>query len=139
MILIHDKASRGHSRTGWLDSHNTFSFGGFSDPNRMGFGNLHVLNKDHVIPGAGFAPHRHESMDILTLVLSGARLMVLGGATLNGPRYIWWNFVSSSKDRILDASRAWRAADWQNGPFRLPPGDDDEFIPIDKLPYGAGR
>lgn len=71
MILIHEKASRGASRTGWLDSRHTFSFGGFNDPARMGFGNLRVLNEDHIIPGSGFAPHRHESMDILTMVLSG--------------------------------------------------------------------
>lgn len=71
MILIHEKANRGLTRMGWLDSHHTFSFGGFSDPTRMGFGNLRVINEDHVIPGAGFAAHRHESMDILTVVLSG--------------------------------------------------------------------
>jgi len=59
----------------------------------------------------------------------GARLMALGGETLNGPRYIWWNFVSSSRDRLDQAKKAWRAADWENGPFRLPPGDDAEFIP----------
>ncbi|MGY6549116.1 MAG: pirin family protein [Roseinatronobacter sp.] len=67
----------------------------------------------------------------------GARLMLLGGATLSGPRHIWWNFVSSSKERIIEASRAWQAADWENGPFRLPPGDAQEFIPLDKLPSGA--
>ena len=61
---------------------------------------------------------------------NGARLMMLGGETLNGPRYIWWNFVSSSPDRIEAAKEAWIVADWQNGPFRLPPGDDAEFIPI---------
>ncbi|MCQ0988233.1 pirin family protein [Jiella marina] len=61
---------------------------------------------------------------------AGARLMALGGATLNEPRYIWWNFVSSSADRIEAAKEAWKAADWQRGPFRLPPGDDAEFIPI---------
>ncbi|MCC6000689.1 MAG: pirin family protein [Pararhodobacter sp.] len=60
----------------------------------------------------------------------GARLMLLGGATLNGPRYIWWNFVSSSKDRIAQARDDWQRADWQDGPFRLPPGDDDSFIAI---------
>lgn len=59
----------------------------------------------------------------------GARLMALGGETLNGPRYIWWNFVTSSRDRLEEAKKAWRAADWENGPFRLPPGDDAEFIP----------
>ena len=60
----------------------------------------------------------------------GARLMALGGATLNEERYIWWNFVSSSKDRIEEAKEAWQAADWVNGPFQLPPGDDAEHIPI---------
>ncbi len=61
---------------------------------------------------------------------TGARLMALGGETLNGPRYIWWNFVSSSKDRIHEAKEAWKEADWQNGLFKLPPGDEAEFIPI---------
>jgi len=60
----------------------------------------------------------------------GARFMVLGGATMNEKRYIWWNFVSSSKDRIEQAKEDWKAGDWGNGPFRLPPGDDAEFIPI---------
>ncbi|MEL7177868.1 MAG: pirin family protein [Pseudomonadota bacterium] len=60
----------------------------------------------------------------------GARLMLLGGATLEGPRYIWWNFVASSKERIEHAKEAWRAEDWKEGRFHLPPGDDAEFIPL---------
>ncbi|WP_319532357.1 pirin family protein [uncultured Cohaesibacter sp.] len=60
----------------------------------------------------------------------GARVMALGGETFNGPRYIWWNFVSSSADKIEEAKAAWKAADFSGGPFRLPPGDDEEFIPI---------
>ncbi len=60
----------------------------------------------------------------------GARLMLLGGATLNEDRYIWWNFVSSSKEKIETATREWNTADWANGAFHLPPGDDQEFIPI---------
>lgn len=60
----------------------------------------------------------------------GARLMLLGGETLNGPRYIWWNFVASSQDRIDAAKQAWRAGDWAHGRFQLPPGDDQEFIPL---------
>lgn len=59
----------------------------------------------------------------------GARVMLLGGATLEGPRYIWWNFVASSKERIEAAKEAWREGDWAHGRFRLPPGDDAEFIP----------
>ena len=60
----------------------------------------------------------------------GARVMLLGGATMEGARYIWWNFVASSKERIEEAKEAWRAGDWQNGRFQLPPGDDAEFIPL---------
>jgi redox-sensitive bicupin YhaK (pirin superfamily) len=59
----------------------------------------------------------------------GARLILLGGATLGGPRHIWWNFVASSRDRIDAAKEAWKAGDWAHGRFSLPPGDDAEFIP----------
>jgi redox-sensitive bicupin YhaK (pirin superfamily) len=59
----------------------------------------------------------------------GARVMLLGGATMDGPRHIWWNFVASSKERIEAAKEAWRAGDWAHGRFRLPPGDEAEFIP----------
>ncbi|WP_299614330.1 pirin family protein [uncultured Tateyamaria sp.] len=66
----------------------------------------------------------------LTAGDQGARLMLLGGATLEGSRYIWWNFVASSQDRIDAAKEAWRAGDWAHGRFQLPPGDEDEFIPL---------
>lgn len=62
--------------------------------------------------------------------VQGARVMLLGGATMDGPRHIWWNFVASSKERIEEAKEAWRAGDWENGRFHLPPGDDAEFIPL---------
>ena len=60
----------------------------------------------------------------------GARLILLGGATLGGPRYIWWNFVASSKEKIDAAKEQWRRGDWGRGLFDLPPGDRDEFIPL---------
>ncbi|CAM3445911.1 pirin family protein [Paracoccus nototheniae] len=60
----------------------------------------------------------------------GARLMALGGATLNGPRHIWWNFVASSRERIEEAKRDWREARWGQGRFDLPKGDSDDFIPL---------
>lgn len=63
---------------------------------------------------------------------AGARLMLLGGATLEGPRYIWWNFVASSQDRIDAAREAWRAGDWTHGRFQLPPGDDKDPMPAPK-------
>ena len=69
--LIHDRNARGQTKLGWLDSYHTFSFGGFHDPERMGFRSLRVINDDRVIPGAGFATHSHQDMEILTYVLEG--------------------------------------------------------------------
>ena len=60
---------------------------------------------------------------------SGARLMLCGGAPLDGERHVWWNFVSSSRDRINEAKRAWKA-----GEFTLPPDDKAEFIPLPDMP-----
>jgi redox-sensitive bicupin YhaK (pirin superfamily) len=59
----------------------------------------------------------------------GARLMLCGGAPMDGERHVWWNFVSSSRARINEAKRAWRA-----GEFTLPPDDDQEFIPLPEIP-----
>ena len=74
-----------------------------------------------------FRPGDHISM---TAGAQGARVMILGGETLEGPRHIWWNFVASSKERIEAAKEAWRQGDWQHGRFQLPPTDDAEFIPL---------
>ena len=60
----------------------------------------------------------------------GARLMVLSGETPNGPRYIWWNFVACSQEKIEAAKHAWAKGNWAHGCFHLPPGDDHEFIPL---------
>ena len=60
----------------------------------------------------------------------GARLMALGGATLNGPRYMWWNFVASSREKIAHAREEWRAANWGEGQFDLPVGDNHEYIRV---------
>ena len=56
---------------------------------------------------------------------SASRLVILGGAALDAPRHLWWNFVSSSRERIEQAKR-----DWAEGRFGLIPGDDREFIPL---------
>ncbi len=61
-----------------------------------------------------------------TIVAQGAtRVMLLGGAPLDGPRHLWWNFVASSTDRIERAK-----SDWKSGRFGKIPGDEVEFIPL---------
>jgi redox-sensitive bicupin YhaK (pirin superfamily) len=62
---------------------------------------------------------------ISVLATAQSRLMLIGGEPMDGPRHIWWNFVSSSKDRI-DAAKA----DWRQRRFDTVPGDEAEFIPL---------
>ncbi|WP_439629354.1 pirin family protein [Shinella sp.] len=73
----------------------------------------------------------------VTAGAAGARLMLLGGETMNGPRYIAWNFVASSKEKLEAAREAWIKGDFEHGRFRLPPDDKAEFIPFpETLPTG---
>jgi redox-sensitive bicupin YhaK (pirin superfamily) len=60
---------------------------------------------------------------------TGGRIMLCGGAPLDGPRHVFWNFVSSSRERINQAKE-----DWKAGRFALPPDDHDEFIPLPEVP-----
>jgi hypothetical protein len=94
----------------------------------------YVLAGEVAVGGQSFAAGRmlvfREGDGIgLTAGPQGARVMLLGGQVMDGPRYIWWNFVASSQARIDAAREAWRAGDWAHGRFRLPPGDDGEWIP----------
>ena len=72
MITLRPAGARGHFDFGWLDTHHTFSFGDYFDPQHEQFRTLRVLNEDRVQPAKGFGTHGHRDMEILTWVLSGA-------------------------------------------------------------------
>ncbi len=68
-----------------------------------------------------FKPHS----EVIVKALEACHFMLLGGEPMDGPRHIWWNFVSSSKEKIEAAKEEWRT-----GKFKIVPGDDKEFIPL---------
>ena len=78
--------------------------------------------------------HSHEAGRLVVLrpgiaidirAIEPSRILILGGERMDGPRYIWWNFVSSRKDAVVQA-----AEDWENGRMPTVPGDMDERIPL---------
>ena len=81
------------------------------------------IGADILGPGTRIALDKGE--EITMFAQSSARAVLFGGAPLDGQRHLWWNFVSSSKERIEQAK-----ADWKAGKFGLIPGDDKEFIPL---------
>ncbi len=84
-----------------------------------------------IIPARTMAVLHPRAQTVLE-ALSPTRIAIVGGAPLDGKRYIFWNFVSSSKERIEEAARAWR-----EGRFPKVPGDETEFIPLDDEPRFA--
>ena len=90
---------------------------------------LYVVDGTIDVAGDRFEPGRllvFKPGDKLTVTaVTDAHVVLLGGAPMDGPRHIWWNFVSSRKDRIEQAK-----ADWKAGHFDKVPGDEIEFIPL---------
>ncbi|MFN3548367.1 MAG: pirin family protein [Mesorhizobium sp.] len=90
---------------------------------------VYLLDGRVTIAGDGFGPDRllvfRPGDEIVVSSQAGAHMMLFGGASLGSPRHIWWNFVSSSKERIEQAKEEWRT-----GRFDIVPGDAEEFIPL---------
>jgi len=90
---------------------------------------IYVLEGSVVIRGDRFPSDRllvfRPGDEIVVSSEQGAHMMLFGGASLGSKRYIWWNFVSSSKERIEQAKEEWRTAK-----FDIVPGDEEEYIPL---------
>lgn len=90
---------------------------------------VYIVDGEVEIAGDRFDPQRllvFRPGDRITIrAVQESRMAILGGATMDGPRHIWWNFVSSRKERIDEAK-----ADWKAARFPLVPGDETEFIPL---------
>ena len=72
MIDIRPFTGLGHADHGWLNARHHFSFAGYQDPVRMGWGAIRVWNDDTIAAQSGFPPHSHADMEIVTFVRSGA-------------------------------------------------------------------
>jgi redox-sensitive bicupin YhaK (pirin superfamily) len=94
---------------------------------------LYIVSGEVDIAGDRFGPAKllvFRPGDAITIrAVEKSHFVILGGARMDGPRHIWWNFVSSRKERIEQAK-----ADWQAGRFKLPAHDDKEFIPLPDEP-----
>ena len=69
--VLHKANTRGNANHGWLNSHHSFSFANYHNPERMHFGVLRVLNDDVVASGKGFGMHPHDNMEIISIPLEG--------------------------------------------------------------------
>ena len=84
-VVLHRSEDRGPTNMGWLRSMHSFSFGGYYNPDMMGYRSLRVINDYRVAPGMGFGTHPHRDMEIFSYVLDGSlqhRDSMGNGATL---------------------------------------------------------
>jgi quercetin 2,3-dioxygenase len=70
--VLHRSDERGSADHGWLKAKHSFSFASWYNPDKVQFGALRVLNDDWIAPEMGFAKHRHDNVEIITIPLSGS-------------------------------------------------------------------
>jgi redox-sensitive bicupin YhaK (pirin superfamily) len=83
------------------------------------------IGGDRFLSGQFLVLRRNGAITLRNAENEAARIVLVGGETMDGPRHIWWNFVSSRPERIEQAK-----ADWKAGRFDSVPGDAEEFIPL---------
>jgi redox-sensitive bicupin YhaK (pirin superfamily) len=90
---------------------------------------IHILSGELSVDRTNYSKSRmlilKDGVEIKVKANVDTHLIILGGQPLNEPRFLWWNFVASHKERIEQAKQ-----DWISGKFGKIPGDDKEYIPL---------
>jgi redox-sensitive bicupin YhaK (pirin superfamily) len=148
---IRRAGERFHSRTGWLDSYHSFSFGGHYDPANTQHGLLLVSNDDVIQPGAGFMTHPHQDMEIVTWVLDGVlehkdsmghKGVIYPGLAqrMSAGSGIWHSEMNPRSDKAVHFVQMWVLPDTE----RISPGYQQVDISAELakgglLPVASGR
>jgi redox-sensitive bicupin YhaK (pirin superfamily) len=95
---------------------------------------LYLVSGTVTVSGATYESPRllilRPGVEVTVTATVAAHLLLFGGAAMDSQRYIWWNFVASSVERIKEA-----ADDWRHSRFALVAGDETEYIPLTDLPF----
>lgn len=124
-FIIHKASSRGYANHGWLQTHHTFSFADYFNPERNNFGVLRVLNDDIIAAGEGFGTHPHENMEIITIPLQGdlehkdsmgnTSIIKHGDVqVMSAGTGIYHSEFNPNKDKILSLLQIWVFPDKKN-------------------------